>query len=236
MTLFIKTTYISKIHYKRGFNLTLITILIMFLFSKVYWEGWLGADKILAANKFLVFQKHEYWRLLTSVFVHSDLKHFLSNSYMMLFLSYLNYSYFGPLLFPILSIVFAAIVNLISLYTYPDYIFLVGASGWVYLLGGTWLSLYILIDKNSSFFKRIFKGIAVGLIIFFPQSYLPEVSYRTHAIGFLVGIFTGLFYYIIKRKEILSFEQWEDDSEEEFSEIPASSNPVTQDEDSPTYH
>jgi rhomboid protease GluP len=235
MPLILKSSYLTKTHYKHGIGVTLSILFLMFFFSKLYWQGWLGADEYFAANKFLVFEKHEHWRLFTSLFVHSDLKHFLSNAYMMFFLSYLNYSYFGPWLFPILSIFFAALVNLISLYTYPETVFLVGASGWVYLLGGSWLSLFILIDKSSSYFLRIFKSIAVALIIFFPQSYLPEVSYRAHAIGFVTGILTGIIFYIFRKNEIASHELWEDDSDDEFLDDPPDVE-ITEEDDSPTFH
>jgi rhomboid protease GluP len=119
---------------------------------------------------------------------------------------------------------FSIIVTLLGLYTYPENNILLGASGWVYLLGGCWASLYVILDTRISVFSRIFKAIAVSLIIFWPQTLLPEVSYRTHAIGYFIGLITGIFYFLIKRKHLRSFEEYpeeeliDDQSDPQFFE------------------
>ncbi|RLA61848.1 MAG: hypothetical protein DRQ88_10700 [Epsilonproteobacteria bacterium] len=180
----------------------------------------------LPASKFLVFTKGEYYRALTTNLIHSDLKHLISNSYMLFFLGILIYNSFGFLLFPFLSLAFSILVTLISLTSYPEHNILLGASGLVYLLGGCWASIYVLLDTRISIFLRIFKAIAVSLIIFWPQTLVREVSYRTHAIGFIVGIITGIIYFLIKRKYLKSFEEFappeelilDDQSDPEFFE------------------
>ena len=127
---------------------------------------------------------------------------------MLFFLGILIYNSFGALLFPILSLAFSVVVTLISINTYPEQVVLLGASGLVYLLGGCWASLYVFLDTTISVWKRIFKAFGVSLIIFWPQTLMPEVSYRTHAIGFLIGIITGIVYFLIKRKYLKSFEEF----------------------------
>jgi rhomboid protease GluP len=172
----------------------------------------------------MVFNLGEYHRALTTNLIHSDLKHLISNSYMLFFLGILIYNSFGFLLFPFLSLTFSIIVTLLGLYTYPENNILLGASGWVYLLGGCWASLYVILDTRISVFSRIFKAIAVSLIIFWPQTLLPEVSYRTHAIGYFIGLITGIFYFLIKRKHLRSFEEYpeeeliDDQSDPQFFE------------------
>ncbi len=160
----------------------------------------------MAASKYLVFTRGEYYRALTTNLIHSDLKHLISNSYMLFFLGILIYNSFGFLLFPLLSLAFSVLVTLISLYTYPEQNILLGASGLVYLLGGCWTSLYVILDTSVSLSMRFFKAIAVSLIIFWPQTLVWEVSYRTHAIGYFLGIIMGTVYFIIKRKHLRSFE------------------------------
>ena len=195
-------TYISKTHHQNGIIVSVAFLSFLFLCFHFYWQNYDGFSDSLIASGDLVFSQGQWYRAFTSIFIHADLNHLLSNSYMLFFLIYLNYSYFGPLLFPTLAIIFSTLINIIALYTYHPQIQLLGASGLAYLLGGCWLSLFILIDRRISFGLRVFKAIAIALIIFFPQSLVTEVSYRTHFFGFLLGILTGAVYFILKMKKI----------------------------------
>jgi len=201
-------TYLSKTHYKNGLRVAIVFISILFITSDIFWRDYRNISEFLVANGNLVFEKKEWYRCFTSIFIHSDLNHLLSNSYMLFFLIYLNYSYFGPLLFPTLSIIFAALINLIALWTYHPQIYLLGASGLAYLLGGCWFSLFILLDRRLSIFIMIFKAIAVALIVFFPQTLVVDVSYRAHFFGFMLGLITGAVYFIIKKKYLRKFEEF----------------------------
>ena len=169
----------------------------------------------MPASKYLVFEKGDYYRALTTNLIHSDLKHLLSNSYMLFFLGLLIYNSFGFFLFPFLTLAFSIVVTLLSLSTYPEKTILLGASGWVYLLGGCWATLYVILDTRVSVSVRIFKSIAVSLIIFWPQTLVQEVSYRTHAIGYIIGLLTGVIYFLIKRKYLRSFEEFAPPEEDE---------------------
>jgi rhomboid protease GluP len=201
-------TYLSKTHYKNGLRVAIVFISILFIISDIYWRDFGNISEFLVANGNLVLEKKEWYRCFTSIFIHSDLDHLLSNSYTLFFLVYLNYTYFGPLLFPILSIIFAALINLIALWTYHPQIYLLGASGLAYLLGGCWFALFILLDRRLSLFIRIFKSFAVALIIFFPQTLVVDVSYRAHFFGFILGLLTGIVYFMIKKKHLRRFEEY----------------------------
>ena len=135
---------------------------------------------------------------------------------MLFFLGILIYNSFGPILYPILTLGFSILVTLITLQTYPQHSILLGASGWAYLLGGCWMALFILLETRISLFSRIFKALAVSLIIFWPQSLVPQVSYRSHAIGFGVGLLLGIFYYFSKRDYFKSFEKFPDPLQEDL--------------------
>ncbi len=213
-------TYLSKSHFKNGLIVSIVFILILFIISHVFWTNLANFSEFLVANGNLVFEKGQFYRCFTSIFIHGDLEHLLSNSYMLFFLIYLNYTYFGPLLFPTLALIFSAIINLAALYTYHPQIYLLGSSGLAYLLGGCWFSLFVLIDRRISIFIRIFKAVAVALIIFFPQSLVIDTSYRSHFFGFLFGILTGIIYFLIKRKWLRSFEEFPPEEElEEAIEV-----------------
>lgn len=186
---------------------------MLFIIAHLFWENIWGLGITLPASKFMVFTEGQYYRAFTTNLIHSDLKHLISNSYMLFFLGILIYNSFGILLFPLLTLIFSIVVTLISLYTYPENLILLGASGWVYLLGGCWISLYIILETSISVSLRIFKSIAVSLIIFWPQTLVKEISYRTHAIGFAIGLITGVVYFLLKRKHLRSFEVYPEPEE-----------------------
>ncbi|MBC7662036.1 MAG: rhomboid family intramembrane serine protease [Chitinophagaceae bacterium] len=151
--------------------------------------SWLSPSDFLVATQTNVFKRGEWWRLLSSPFVHADLLHLASNSMLLLIFATLLSNYFGRWAFPVLSILGAAATEAIALMTYPPNIRLVGASGMVYLMVGMWL---VYFAKHSSYLKmshRIMRVIAFSLIVLVPSSIEPEVSYRSHAIGFALGLF-----------------------------------------------
>jgi membrane associated rhomboid family serine protease len=96
----------------------------------------------------------------------------------------------------------------LALETYHPQIHLLGASGLVYLLGGTWYSLFILLDRRVPFGKRVFKATAVSLVLFFPQTLLAQVSYRSHFFGFVMGGLLGIFYFLLNKRHFRTFEEY----------------------------
>ena len=210
-------TYLSQNNYPFGTVVSLGVILLSAILSQIYWaKDWIDLHKYLAATPNLVFLEGEYWRAWTSALIHADLQHFLSNAYMLGIWGYFSYSHFGYWMYPVAGIFFAGIINLLSLATYHGDVVLVGASGLVYYLGGTWLTLFLLIEKKHSFARRWLKASAVGFFIFFPTKFSPEVSYRTHAIGFGVGIVGAFLIYFFMKDKIKSKEVWvplEDDDD-----------------------
>jgi len=59
----------------------------------------------LWASRETVFTKHEYWRLLTAIFTHTDAVHLLSNMMLFFFFGLFLYEYFGIIVFPILPLI-----------------------------------------------------------------------------------------------------------------------------------
>lgn len=187
---------------------TAITLLFIVLVSQFYWiDPWNWADLMPAVNR-NIFVGGEYWRLFTSVLIHADLGHLLSNLYMLGIFSYFIYGHFGIKAYPFYTFLGAALVNLIAISTYPPEVRLLGASGWVYLLGGFWLSIYLMIQRQYSFPKRMLRVFGMSLMVFFPTSFEPTTSYRTHFIGFVVGVAIGFYYYFTNKKKIREAEKY----------------------------
>lgn len=112
-------------------------------------------------------------------------------------LGYFVGGYFGFIVFPFITTILAAAVNAISLLTYEPNVVLLGASGLVYLLAGLWFTMFVLVESHRPISARLIRAIGVALVILFPTTFEPEVSYRTHAIGFVVGILFAVPYNFI---------------------------------------
>ncbi len=160
-----------------------------------------------------IFDRHEYWRAFTALFMHADLGHLAANSFFFVGLSYLLYGYFGFWAFPGLSLFAGAITNLIVIDQYPSGSTLVGASGVVYFMASFWLTLYFFIQRQPSATRRIVNALAISLALLFPQAMEAHVSYLSHAVGFALGIPFGLAFFLINKKKIRSREVW-------FTELP----------------
>ncbi len=187
-------------------TVTLLSLLALCLFSGLYWEKVEPIYRYLSCSKEQVTLSHEYWRLLTTIGVHGDVVHLLSNSIFFSVLAYHLYGYYGARVFPWMTLGLGAIVNYLALISYEQNVVLVGASGVVYLMAGFWLSLYVLIQRKLSLRRRILRCVGFSLILLLPASFKEEVSYRTHFFGFVVGIGWGLTHFFYRWREIRAAE------------------------------
>jgi rhomboid protease GluP len=169
-----------------------------------------GADReLLSANGNLVFEEHEYWRLFTTTLLHADLVHFSHNAFFFAGLAGLLWTYFGVWVFPVLSLVAGALINLVALWWYPPEVHLVGVSGVIYFMASFWLTNYVLIERRQRPVVRLLHAGAVSLIFLFPQVFEREVSYLAHGLGFAFGVPAGLAYYFTFRATIRAYDEYE---------------------------
>jgi rhomboid protease GluP len=156
-----------------------------------------------------VLKDGEYWRLWTAMAIHADLPHFLFNALYLCFFSYLLYGYFGFWAYPFWSLVLGGVAGYVSLVTYPPGTRLLGASGLVYLMAGFWLTMYVSVERRLTLPRRLLHAIGVALIVFVPTSFQERVSYRSHAIGFAIGVLFALLCFQVRKKRIRSEETLE---------------------------
>jgi rhomboid protease GluP len=185
------------------------TLAILALGTQLAWwdPSGLGADMAISQATF----KQDWWRAVTALLVHADLAHFLSNGFSLCIFCFFIYGHFGWVLFPGLTLPAAALVNIFTVMTYPPDVRLVGASGLVYILGGLWLTLYALIQRQFSWASRIMRVLGISAMLFFPSKYEPSTSYTAHAYGFFVGIILGLIYFLWNRQSIRNNEVYSAD-------------------------
>lgn len=176
---------------------------------------WRTGGAWLEASGQLVFTSHEYWRLWTTLFAHADLGHLAANSLLFVTLGYFLCGYFGSAVFPLTAFVFGGVTNAFSLWTYPPELVLVGASGMVSWMGGAWLALYLTLNRQVSLTARLLRTIGVALLLFAPsETFDPHVSYRTHGIGFALGVLWGVWHFRWHRARFRAAEVYETITEE----------------------
>jgi membrane associated rhomboid family serine protease len=198
----VKETLLSRKPARASFPIALGSVALLVVTSLVYWSDAFGLATLLPASHEMVFARGEYWRLVTTILTHADVPHLLSNGIVFGILAFLLYGYYGPFVYPTLTLVLGALVTALALRTYPADTLLLGASGVVYLMAGFWLTLYLLVERRTGLRMRLVRAVGFGLIVLVPTAVEPTVSYRTHAIGFGVGVAFGIAYFW-KRKEAL---------------------------------
>jgi rhomboid protease GluP len=156
-----------------------------------------------------VFGNHEYWRAWTTLFVHADPGHLLSNLFLYAPFAYVLSSYFGLALFPTAGFFVGGLVNLVVLSTMPPEIQLIGVSGVVYWMGAAWITLGVLVDRRQKIGTRLLKGLGVSMLLFIPSTYRPEVSYLTHLLGYAAGVASALVYYGLRKKTLMAAEKYD---------------------------
>ncbi len=165
-------------------------------------------SKLWSASGSQVFEQGQYWRAFTTTFIHADFNHLTMNTAFFTGLTLLFSTYFGWMFYPIATIVAGGLINLVVLSFYPPQVSLVGISGVIYFMAALWLTFYVLVEKQISLGRRLINSVGLALIFLFPQTIEPQVSYGAHAVGFALGIPTGISYYLVNRVKIKSYEVW----------------------------
>ncbi len=140
----------------------------------------------------------EIWRLLTSIFLHGDLLHLLSNMIsLLIFGSYVELN-FSKYKFVLIYFISGFLGSLFTVFFLPLNTISLGASGAIFGLIGAVLSMFIF-DRNNPL-------IILGLIYafyFVITSFRPGVNYFAHIFGLLGGFIIGYLLRRNKRNEQL---------------------------------
>jgi rhomboid protease GluP len=155
--------------------------------SDQFREAWIG-------NPESIFGGGEWYRLFTSILLHAEIRHLLSNMAFLILFGGLLTNYFGWRVFPAMGIAVGLVTQYLSLKTYPSDANLLGASGLLYVLFGLWLSLYYRAETHLTRTHRLLRILGFGLVMFVPSQFSPTVSYRTHYIGLALGLAAGAIY------------------------------------------
>lgn len=156
--------------------------LIVFAITSLGGENYL----ILLAQVGELFYQGYYWQIFTSMFVHFGILHILFNMYGLFYFGRLNEMNFSVRQY--LAIYFGAglLGNVMSLILIPPNVPAGGASGAIFGLLGS----YVSIERRAN---NMVMGLLYAFLIFV-QSSGPGVNIFAHLFGLLAGLALGFLF------------------------------------------
>ena len=105
----------SPIARKARFSGMIPAILIIYAAWMISYLNWSGiTPDIYSLSLNSIVREHQYWRILSSLFIHADIQHFGSNLLLLAVTGWFLYEYYGLLLFPAASIVCGMAAGLLA--------------------------------------------------------------------------------------------------------------------------
>lgn len=155
-------------------------------------------DSLLAwGGNFKAFTLNgEWWRLLTSCFLHGGIIHLLMNMYALYYIGCLLEPRLGALKYTIAYLVCGVIASLASVF-WNDLMVSVGASGAIFGLYGVFLALLTtnIIDKHTQKSLLTSIGLFVGYNLLFGLT-KDGIDNAAHIGGLLSGLVVGYAFYL----------------------------------------
>lgn len=136
----------------------------------------------------------EYYRVITSMFLHFDIPHLLCNMYSLYFIGSLTESLYGSIKFSVIYFM-SGFGGIATTFIYDimnqSYPMEAGASGCIFGVMGA-LFVWALTHKNQGYFDL--KMLVVFIIIAFLPGFInSSISLTAHLGGFLTGCLVGVF-------------------------------------------
>ncbi|CAD2075984.1 rhomboid family intramembrane serine protease [Phocicoccus pinnipedialis] len=133
----------------------------------------------------------EYYRLISSAFLHANVEHFLFNIFALYILGKFVESIYSHVHMIVAYIITAVLANVMSLTFITDSLSL-GASGAIYGLLGV-LVVYMLINKKINT-KLIIQISLIFIIISIVSSFFNNVNHYAHVGGIIYGLMLGVLF------------------------------------------
>jgi len=136
----------------------------------------------------------EWWRLLTSTFLHIGIFHIAFNMYALLYIGVLLEPYLGKLRFATAYLLTGLMASLTSIATHPNTIS-AGASGAIFGMYGVFLALLTtsIIDKKTR--SALFASIGVFVAYNLMNGMKAGIDNAAHMGGLVTGLVIGYAYF-----------------------------------------
>jgi rhomboid protease GluP len=175
--------------------------------SIAYWQN--PGKFPLWVSQASLLKDHQYWKLFTALFTHSDMLHLLSNLPLFLIFGWHLRAFFGLVIFPVLAVVAGALANFLTVILYEEQTRLLGASGMLYAMVALWLVYYVRFETAYRFWNKVMRATGFALILLFPTTFQENVSYLAHFWGFICGMVLGALFFPITSIQTDNFQAQE---------------------------
>ena len=192
-------TQTQKVQRLKGFTLTKVLIIsnILIFLIGYFMEKTYGVDLFYAIgcqHGYEILAGNQYWRLITSMFLHADLLHLLSNMYFLYICGEVVERFYGKTKFICIYLLTGLVGNILSLFLLDPSIISIGASGCCLGLGG--IMIYLWINRKNNFLRYAQNMTSFILIILFNAFYgfistESNINNWAHIGGLFAGIIGG---------------------------------------------
>lgn len=177
-------------------NLNLLMFFVLVFYDQDFMS--FSSDSLLSfgGNMSSKIDQGEYWRLISSTFLHSGFLHLLFNGIALVITgAFFIELIFGKLRLAIIYILCGLGGSLASYYWYDD-VLSVGASGAIFGLFGIMLFLTAVKFFEEDYSKVIFRSLGVYALIGIVYGIMtPGTDNAAHIGGFITGIILGVIFY-----------------------------------------
>lgn len=176
--------------------INIIIFLLMYIFGNGS-EDTLTLIKFGALNKIAVVDYHEYYRIITSAFLHIGILHLVFNMYALYILGKEIENYFGKIKYIFIYLISAVVGSLISLLFISENTISAGASGAIFGLMGALLyfGYNYRAMLNNAITKQILPLIVLNLLIGFIASDINNFAHLGGLFGgFIASVAVGVKY------------------------------------------
>lgn len=170
-------------------------VLIVGLWLLVNILSWMGHDLFASAILLGAYYKpfmlahHEYWRLLTTGFMHTDFLHLAMNALALVNLGNFMERLYGPKKMT-LTLIIGIIMGSLFVFAGESTPMVIGISGGLYAILGI-LLVYLVetgLIRQPQIQAQVLRMVLMNLLI----NFLPAVSYLGHLGGLIAGVLLGL--------------------------------------------
>jgi rhomboid protease GluP len=172
----------------------------------------------LGGNRRTEVLNGEYWRLLTSIFVHSGLAHLIVNLLLLGIVGYFLEDLIGK--FKLVTSFFISGIgaNLASIIWYDNMVS-IGASGaisgWCGLI--LMFTIFKIYTESLRDLTKLFLGLLIGTIVV--SGLFEHIDYAAHLGGFVTGCIIGLILVLWQRKELTERSHKKDAEQDPFAHL-----------------
>jgi len=154
---------------------------------------------LLAQINNKIINHYELWRLITAMFLHSDILHIFSNMFGLLLFGAFLETYLTKISFLLLYFISGLTGNIFSLILLPLDTISLGASGCIFgLIGAAIIIIAMHKDKSILILGMMY------VFLFIISSFSPGINYFAHIFGLLGGVLFG--YLLRKKKKVKEYQ------------------------------